>query len=200
VDRASFADELRRDIVAGLRAFREEHADQTPYAYALLGGTAADYLGCAIATEEGLRRVAARYAGRGYRYVLLGSERPATCEELAAWLRWANPDDGWHIGGLPQHKRVQQELGALVKAHGLGEDGADFEEFCTDVLASLQDMPAWQEEMARGRVIVGFTYGSDPRDFLRTATRANPYPVVRRLWTETWKAGELRSRIKAPQG
>jgi hypothetical protein len=198
VDRAKFAEELRREIVAGLRAFREQHAAETPYAYALLGGTGADYLGTAIATEEGLRRVAAKYAKLGYRYVLLTSERPATGAELAAWLRWANPDDGWYMGGLPEHKRVQEELCALVEAGDLGEDGGDFEEFCTDVLASLQDMPAWQEELARGEVIVGFTYGSDPRDFLRTATRANPYPIMRRLWAETWKADELQSRIKSP--
>jgi hypothetical protein len=197
VSRSKFARMLRQGIVAGLRAFRQQHTDETPYAFALLGGTGRDHLGCAVATEEGLLRVAAKYHKRGYRHVLLRSERPATCEELADWLRWANPDDGCHIGGLPEHERVQDELCALVEAGGLGEDGVAFEEFCTDVLASLQDMPAWQREMTKGRVVVGFTYGSNPRDFLRTATRANPFRVVSQLWRETWRAQELGSRLRS---
>jgi hypothetical protein len=200
VDRTTFAETLRRGIVAALRAFREQHPSETPYAFALLGGTGVIAVGYAIATEEGLRRAADRYVQRGYRYVLFHSERPATREELATWLRWANPDDGWHIGDLPDYPGIQDELDALVRAGGLGERGRDFEEFCTDVLASLRDLPVWQEQTARGQVIVGFTYGEDPRDFLRTATRANPYPVVRRLWAETWRADELRSRIRPPSG
>ncbi len=44
-------------------------------------------------------------------------------------------------------------------------------------------------------IVVGFTHGSDPRDFLRTATRANTYPVVRRLWAEWWQKDEVEPRI-----
>jgi hypothetical protein len=205
MNRAEFAEGLRSQIVAALRAFREEHRDETPYGFALLGGQSGEpYLGTAIATEEGNRRVGARYQKLGYRHVLLENsprlkeERSATVEELATWLRWANPDDGWHYGGLPDHKRIQEELCALIEAGGLGEKGEDFEEFCTEVLASLHGMPAWQEEMARGLVIVGFTYGEDPDDFLRTATRANPWSVVNRLWAERWRARELGGRIRSP--
>jgi hypothetical protein len=204
VDLAKFAEELRQGIVVSLRAFREQHPTETPYAYALLGGQVANYLGMVIATEEGLQRVAAKYAKLGYRYNLFDEgifdeDRPATIEELTVWLRWANPDDGWHLGELPNSKRVQKALDLFGKAGRFGQDGEDFEEFCTNVLASLQDMPAWRAEMARAQVVVGFTYGSDPRDFLRTATRANPYPVVRCLWRQTWEADELQPRIQAPR-
>jgi hypothetical protein len=200
MDRIAFADELRRQIVADLRRFREAHPDETPYGYGLLGGQPGEpYLASVVATEEGLQRVAAKYQKLGYRYRLFTEERPATVAELAAWLRWANPDDGWHYWGLPDHKRVQAALAALTDAGGLGPDGEEFEEFCTDVLGSLPTVPEWREQMAGGQVIVGFTYGSDPRDFLRTATRANPYPVVRRLWREQWKASELRPRLVVPR-
>ena len=199
MDRSKFAAALRQGIVDGLREFCEQHSAETLYGYALLGQTSGDYLGCAFATEEGLRQVAARYAKLGYRYVLFKSERLASTEELATWLRWANPDDGWYFDELPEHDRVQTELHALVEAGELGDGGADLEEFCTDVLASLQNVPAWQEEMARAQVVVGFTYGQDPRDFLRTATRANPYSVVKRLWSEMWAVEEIGSRIKSPR-
>ncbi|OWK45405.1 DUF4303 domain-containing protein [Fimbriiglobus ruber] len=198
MERAAFADELCRQIVADLRRFREAHPKETVYGYGLLGEPGGEpYLASVVATEEGLQRVAAKYQKLGYRYKGFVEERAATAGELATWLRWANPDDGWYFWGLPDHKRVRAALTALVDAGGLG--GEEFEEFCTDVLASLQTVPEWREEMTRGLVVLGFTYGSDPRDFLRTATRANPYPVVRRLWREQWKASELRPRL-VPSG
>jgi hypothetical protein len=199
MDRGAFADELHLQIVADLRRFRDAHPDETPYGYGLLGGQpGAPYLASVVATEEGLRRVAAKYVERGYRYKGFMEERPATARELAALLRWANPADGWYEWGLPDHKRIQQALVALIDSGGLGERGDEFEEFCMDVLGSLQTVPEWRAEMARGPVIVGFTYGSDRRDFLRTATRANPYSLVQRLWREEWKASELRPRLMAP--
>jgi hypothetical protein len=165
----------------------------------VLGGqSGAPYLASVVASEEGLQRVAAKYQTNGYRYKGFREERPATNVELAAWLRWANPDDGWYYWGLPDHKRIQEALVALIDAGWLGPGGEEFEEFCTDVLGSLQTVPEWQTEMAEGQVVVGFTYGSDPQDFLRTATRANPYPVVLRLWSETWRANELCPRLAGP--
>ena len=38
MDRAAFAENLREEIVASLREFREQHVGETPYGYALLGG------------------------------------------------------------------------------------------------------------------------------------------------------------------
>jgi hypothetical protein len=163
-----------------------------------VGGQGSDYLIYALATEEGLRRVAAEYDRLGYRYQGEDWEEFDNREKLALWLRWANPDDGWHFGDFPKRFRVQPQLEELVRSGGLGDNGKDFEEFCTEVLASLQGLPAWREQTAGGPVVVGFTYGEDPRDFLRTATRANPYPLVRRMWEEQRQADELNQRIKPP--
>ena len=48
-------------------------------------------------------------------------------------------------------------------------------------------------------VIVGLTYGDDPRVFLRTATRSNPYRTVLRLWDEHWQSEEMSRGTKAPK-
>ena len=45
-------------------------------------------------------------------------------------------------------------------------------------------------------LILGFTYGEDPRDFLRSATRANSYPFVMQLWHEYCLSQDADSRIK----
>lgn len=198
MDQSGFADLLREAIIGCWDEFRQQHGEETPYAFAIIGGLHANYLGYAVATEEGLRHIAADYDALGYRYQAPEWDEFDNCEELAAWLRWANPDDGWHYGDFSARFHIQPKLHQLVETGGLGKDGDDFEEFCTEVLLSLQNVPLWREQVVNQGIVVGFTYGEDPRDFLRTATRANPYPVVRRLWAETWHADSLSSRIEAP--
>jgi hypothetical protein len=58
--------------------------------------------------------------------------------------------------------------------------------------------PAWKPLQTKGSMITGVTQGCDPRDFLRTATRASPYPLVRQLWAEKWQAEEWADRIQRP--
>ena len=68
MNRSALAQRLRDSIVAGIRAFRRERSDERPYAVALIGGQAGNYISFAIATEEGLREAAKKYAESGYRY------------------------------------------------------------------------------------------------------------------------------------
>ena len=192
-----FANLLRQAMFGAWSEFIHAQPADHPYAFSLIGGQCGNYLGYAVATEEGLRRVAAEYDRRGYRYQGWEWEEFDNFEKLSIWLRWANPDDGWQYGDFPEHFKVQPALAQLIEAGTLGEDAEEFEEFCTDVLASLRNESEWQPW--RGRVAVGFTYGADCRDFLRTATRANPYPLVRKVWSEHWHAEELSRRISAPK-
>jgi hypothetical protein len=199
VDRVALTNELRVQIVADLRQFRETRPHETVYAYGLLGAPSGQpWLVSVIATEEMLQRTAIRYVEHRYRYRGSMEDRPATAEELATWLRWGNPDDGWYHWGLTDNEHVQRTLIAFSETGGLGENAELFEEFCTDVLTLLQTIAEWREGVIRCPVIVGFTYGSDPRDFLRTATRANPYPLVRQLWQEQARANELGRRLLPP--
>jgi Domain of unknown function (DUF4303) len=196
VDRLAFATLLRQAILGAWAEFIHAQPTDHPYAFALIGGQCGNYLGYAVATEQGLRRIAAHYDGRGYRYQGCEWEDFDNREKLSIWLRWANPDDGWQYGDFPDHFNVLPALAQLVEADAFGEDAEELEEFCTDVVASLQKETAWQPWSRR--VAVGFTYGEDPREFLRTATRANPYPLVRKLWREHWEAEELSDQILAP--
>ncbi len=202
MNRSLFADALRQAILAAIDEFRQQYPSETPYGFALVGDPGGAYLGYAIPTEEGLRRVAEEYERLGFRYKAFRRQKVNNCEKLRIWVRWANPDDGWIYGDFPERFGIQAALHQLVESGELGENADGFEEFCTEILASLQDLPGWGERSVPTSgppIVVGFTWGEDPRDFLRTATRANPYHLVRRLWFETWQADEIDSRIKFPK-
>ena len=113
MDRPDFARTLRHAIVGALAEFRRRVPDESPYAFAIILGQCGDYLGYAVATEEGLRWVAAEYAARGYRDQGCGGEERDNLERLAEWLRWANPDDGWTYGDFPDGFGIAPELAIL---------------------------------------------------------------------------------------
>ena len=197
--RAIFAETLRDAILMALIEFRQQHPSETPYSFALVGGSNEGYLGYAMATEQGLLRQAEQYDLDGYRYQAHDWEQFENRSKLATWLRWANPDDGWMYGDFADRFEVQVALRQLLESGEFPEDGEGFEEFCTEILHSLNELPAWRERsgwMGGEPIIVGFTDGEDPRDFLRTATRANPYPLVLRLWKESGQVDEIEPKIK----
>ena len=65
MNRAALTQYLRDAIVTAVRAFRRERPGEQPYAFALVGGQAGNYIGFAIATEEGLGETAKRYVEWG---------------------------------------------------------------------------------------------------------------------------------------
>jgi len=198
LDCSEFARILQRAVVSGLAEFRRQRPDESPYALAIILGQVGNYLGFAVATEEGLQRVASNYADDGYRYQGWNGENSDNLEYLANWLRWANPDDGWHYCDFPDCFGIAALLADLVKNGAFGEDAEELEGFCIEVLAALQADPEWASVVADNKVVVGVTFGSDPRDFLRSATRANEYRLVRQLWAEHWRGEELSNKIPPP--
>lgn len=198
MDRSAFSSALRRGIAGALAEFRRQAPDETPYAFAIVMGQCGDYLSYAIATEERLHRVAEKYAATGYRYGGPECDDSSNRDRLAQWLRWANPDDGWYYGDFGDDPGIADGLAGLVRSGTFGEDAEGLEEFCTEVLTALQSDPTWLEAVAGMRVIVGVTSGEDPRDFLRTATRANDYQAVLQLWAEFGRGEELSSQIASP--
>lgn len=197
MDRSAFATLLKNAILGAWAEFVRAHPADNPYAFTLITGQVGNYLAYAIASEKGLRRVVAEYETLRYRYQSTERESFNNQDKLSIWLRWANPDDGWQFGDFPLEFQVQAALASLVQRDEFGRDAEGLEEFCIDVLRSIQNDSAWQPWS--DRIVVGVTYGADPRDFLRTATRASPYPLVQKLWGEYWKGEEMSRRIPAPK-
>ncbi|WZO97713.1 DUF4303 domain-containing protein [Isosphaeraceae bacterium EP7] len=191
MDRAPLSDMLRAAIVHVLRDYRRQNPTETPYAFALIMGQAGAPI-YAVATEQGLRRTASKYHELGYRYRGNDGEEFDPRQKLAAWLRWANPDDGWDYGEFPGQFPIQPLLGPLLEGDEFGQDAEGLEEYFTDVLATLRGTSELDS------LTVGVTYGADPRDFVRTATKANTDDTVRRLLSEVSLANEVESRIKSP--
>ncbi|WP_435011795.1 DUF4303 domain-containing protein (plasmid) [Tundrisphaera lichenicola] len=199
MDRPTFFSILRGATADALAEFRRHAPDETPYALAIIAGPCGAYLGYAVATEEKLHRVADEYYAAGYRCRGKAREKSDNLEQLATWLRWANPDDSWYFGDFADDLGIGDGLAHLVRGGEFGEDAEDLEPFCVEVLSALQEDPKWSATAAGLRVIVGVTSGEEPRDFLRTATRANEYDVVLKLWTEFGRGEELSSWISSPR-
>lgn len=198
IELEAFARDLQKAIISSLRNFTKQHPDETPYAYALILGQVGNYLGCAIATEEGLRRIAIQYEEEGYRCKAHSWENVDTVEELQKWLRWEHPDNGWYYEDLPPECNIASALKVLLTSNGLGEEAERLEEFCTNVMSLLSQSSAWQQLQGKKQIIAGVYADDDPRDFLRTATRCNPFQIVKRLWQEVWESEELESKIIPP--
>jgi hypothetical protein len=152
-------------VIGALSDFRQQVPKESPYALAIILGQCGNYLGYAVATEEGLRRVAQQYAAKGYRYQAWEWEEFDNLERLGTWLRWANPDDGWHYEDFPERFEVARLLASLVERRAFGEDAEELEEFCTEALAGLQSDPDWLAVVAAYQLAVGVTSGNDPRIF-----------------------------------
>lgn len=198
MNRSDFAVVLREANIVGIRDFRSRHPEESIYAFALILGQRGNYLGFAIATEEGLQRVAANYFESGYRYKGASWQVIDHHKELAVYLRWSHPDDGWYYEDFSEQFDIAGSFKQLVTQAAFGDDADQLEEFCTDVLTSLQTDPEWEKLQQSVPIVVGVYEGDNPQDFLRTATRCNSYAVVRRLWGENWRAQESSSRITRP--
>ena len=199
MDRAALAQRLRDAVIAAVVTFRDERPAEHPYAFAIIGGQAGNYVGFAAATEEGLRATATKYGERGYRYEGWEWEHADNVKPLSVWLRWAGPDEGWHYGDFDDSESLCHALRELFARGVLRDEDGSFESFCADeVLEPLSRDRNWSHDPLSATLILGFTYGDDARDFLRSATRANPYPRVLELWRQHWQAEELNHRIRRP--
>lgn len=134
------ADELRRTA--------NDLGSEEPYALTLIQGQQCNYLGYAVATAAALTATVAKYIAKGYRYH--GSRKLADADAIRAWLRWANPDDGWHYRDFYDSDTIQRFL--AMHNH----DDESLRNACIGQLKAatrLQDMT------------LGVTYGEDPADF-----------------------------------
>jgi hypothetical protein len=194
---------IREALAAGVRdfltEFRAAWPGETMYGFLFELPCEGTHAHAAAATEEGLIRVADRYASRGYR-----AKTGDTPTVLRTWLRWAGPEDGWYQGN---------DTNAFLRASQLLDDAfaagfmKSFDGQLNDLaLAALRDLDALGEFGSgadRERVVLGMCYiGGDNSDeeFLGWAKRVNPPAVMKRLrreLTESGAAGELSSRSRS---
>ena len=139
------AHELRRTVT--------DLGHEEPYALALIQGQQCNYLGYAVATAVALSATVNRYIAKGYRYH--GMRDISDADAIRAWLRWANPDDGWHYGDFDDSDTIQRFLGTH-------NDDESLRNACIEELQAV----APQQDMT-----LGITYGEDPADFRESVIR-----------------------------
>jgi hypothetical protein len=133
-------DELRR-IVSVL-------GHEEPYAFSLIQGQRCSYLGYAVATAAALSATVDRYVSMGYRYH--GARHISDADAIRDWLRWANPDDGWHYRDFNDLQTIQ----LFLNTHN--QDEESLRNACIEQLKAV----ATQQD-----ITLGITYGEDPADF-----------------------------------
>jgi len=142
----TIVDELQRSVT--------DLEQEEPYAFTLIQGQQCSYLGYAVATAAALSTTVCRYISKGYRYH--GTRDLSDAEAIRAWLRWANPDDGWHYRDFNDSDTIQQFLDTC------NYDDDSLRNACIEQLQAV----AAQQEMT-----LGITYGTDPADFCHSVIR-----------------------------
>jgi hypothetical protein len=69
----------------------------------------------------------------------------------------------------------------------------------TEIVPSLVDRSgwrAWTSPTGERRIVVDLTCGEDPREFLGTATRLDPHPLICSPWDKSRSAEELAPRMR----
>jgi WD40 repeat protein len=176
----SIEDLVTRLVAAARAAFtqaRELHPDESFYCYALYSDAFAAYILPTCCSEEGLRRVASRYA----------EEFGGTVAEKAEDLRWNPPDWPHHMLGEEHFAEVLGLLESRGDPWQRDDDGLDAEidarfEACFRALTLLDAEGFFGQGAERDQVIVTVLQGDQSdRNRLENARRLNPPAAVTRL-------------------
>jgi hypothetical protein len=179
---------------ATLHRFRAERPGEQVYAFAYVCPPEGTGVGCAIATEQGLTAVAQKYQRKGYR---AGEGDPIPL--LREWLRWANPDEGWYYEDLDDGGRFLEELLVALESGALRGHPQWTPRLCVQALRHLDAEGAFGTGADRHHLVVGVTFGSNPKDFARFAREANPDDVWARLHAQMRRGHELAAQVVRPQ-
>ena len=136
-------DELRRTVL------NFEH--EAPYAFALIQGQQCNYLGYAVATSMALAETVQQYINSGYRYH--GTQALSDSVAIRTWLKWANPDDGWHYCDFEDNGAIREYLD-MHKGSDLS-----LRKGCLEQLKTVITQRGIDD------VTLGVTCGEDPEEF-----------------------------------
>jgi hypothetical protein len=194
-------DAIRKAIVSGTKAFlaamAKDWRGETIYGVLLEAAVEGDNVYAVAGTEEGLTRIAEKYAAMGYQ-----AKSGDTLTLLRKELRWGSPEDGWYSRyDAPFFDRANKLLskardGGLVKMF----DGT-LNRVCLAALRELNKGRAFGEPRARKRPIIGICYvGGDnsEKEFLGWAERVNPPSAISRLRIEMAEGYAASKEITRP--
>lgn len=173
---------LKQTILNEIAHFKKENANNSIYGLAIIMGQAGNYLGLAFATANGLEKIAAEY----FRPDETDWKRQrlySNIENLKQWLKWANPDDGWHYIYFTEKSRIDEYLEKMISEVHPHDIDTAIEKGCIEILRCM--------EFQEMDIVFGITHGENPEDFLKTATMINTYEKVKQLWADTLRSNEL---------
>jgi Domain of unknown function (DUF4303) len=160
-----------------IKKFKREHKNECLYAFTLISPPEGSSVCCAFATEEGLTNIATNYINNHPRIA-----RNNILEDQRLSLRWLNPDEGWHYYFFDSEFSEFWLRPFTTGELNLFDEST--ESICVSVLQRLDETNIFGSETERNRIVLGFTYGSDPDDFMNFAKEVNPPQVYSRLCDE----------------
>ncbi|MCM8540944.1 MAG: DUF4303 domain-containing protein [Lentisphaeraceae bacterium] len=139
-----------------INKFKQSFPSEKVYGFALVPSSLGNYVVCAIATEERLTKTA-----EGYDY-------PFTLEKKKAWLKWANPDDGWYQDTFDDFKASSKLLETAIETGQLEE----YDERVSSIMVNV--LKVLKEEKVLESAIYSLTHAEDPQEFIYWAKQINP--------------------------
>lgn len=167
---------VEKGLKDAVHAYRAQHPDHDIYAIALVPSSLGDWVHGAIATEQGLDKVAESYARDG-----------VPKDVCRNWLRWANPDDGWHQDTASHFEEASKALTAAMEAELLEEFDERISQILIQTLKNLAGQ--WGEDL-----ILGLTHGEDPQEYIYWAEQVNAPEHFKKMSAEFKAARELEER------
>jgi Domain of unknown function (DUF4303) len=171
------SEQLLQATVAIIKQFKAEHPKEKQYSFSFVAPPEGTSVCCTFATEEGLTNIATEYVNN-----VPGISKDNSIETQRISLRWLNPDEGWYyyyFGDIFDGLWLQPFI-----TGGLEEFDESTEDICVDTLKELDKMGLFGKGDDRNLIVIGFTYGYDPDDFLNFAKEVNPPIIYDRLCVE----------------
>jgi Domain of unknown function (DUF4303) len=199
-DQETILEQARTALSAGTRKtldeFRRTHPQEKVYGLKFIISTDDASLIPTIATEEGLTRVAEKYARLGY-----SAREGDTLTTLRTFLRWANPDDGWYfLRGDSKIDEAEELLHEAERNKIIRNAKQAMENLALEVLRALSEAGAFDTGEPGKEIVANLTY-QDESDKQKLAwARVANTPVVFARFEQELQAARHAAfhRVRSP--
>lgn len=176
ISRESLFAGIKAAIAKGTRefltAFRSAWSGESMYAFLYEVNCEGDFIHGAVATEEGLARVAGMYESKGYR-----AKTGDTATQLKQWLRWAGPEDGWYQGtDLHCFDDAMRLIDQAMAAELMKQYDGTLNELALQTLSALRSTGVFDSTTVLGLCYIGGDNSDE--ETLEWAEQVNSTPVM----------------------